>query len=43
MHNYSFGSEPTDCFCYVTKQTYYNVEPDPETTQPLRLGSLQQL
>ena len=31
MRNYSFKSEPTDCFYYATKQTYYSAEPDPET------------
>ena len=36
MHNYSFRSESTDCFCYATKQTYYSGEPDPETPQQLR-------
>ena len=43
MHNYSFRSEPTDCFCYARKQTYYSGEPDPESPQKLRWGSLQQL
>ena len=43
MYNYSFRSEPTDCFCYATKQTYYSGEPDPETPQQLRWDSLQQL
>ena len=43
MHNYSFRSETTDCFCYVTKQTYYSGETDPETPQQLRWESLQQL
>ena len=43
MHNYSFRSEPTDCFYYATKQSYYRGEPDPETPQQLRWGSLQQL
>ena len=43
MHNYFFRSEPTNCFFYATKQTYYSGEPDPETPQKLRWGSLQQL
>ena len=43
MHHYSFRSEPTDCFCYATKQTYYSGVSDPETPQQLRWGSLQQL
>ena len=43
MHNCSCRSESTDCFYYATKQTYYSGEPDPETLQQLRWGSLQQL
>ena len=43
MHNYFFRSEHTDCFYYAKKQTYYTGEPDPETPQQLRWGSLQQL
>ena len=38
MYNYSFWSEPNDCFCY-----YYIGETDPEEPQQLRWGSLQQL
>ena len=36
MYDYSFRSEPTDCFCYATKQTYYCGEPDPEMPHQLR-------
>ena len=43
MHNYSFRSEPIDCFCYATKQTYNTRKLDPETQQQLRWGSLKQL
>ena len=43
MHNYSFKSEPTDCFCYATKQTYYSGQSDPETPHQFRWDSLQQL
>ena len=43
MKKYSFRSEPTDYFYYAAKQTYYGGEPDPETPQQLRWGSLQQL
>ena len=42
MHNY-FRSEPTNCFYYATKQTYYSEELHPETVHQLRWGSLQQL
>ena len=43
MNSYSFRSEPTESFHYVTKQTYYRGQPDSETPQKLRWGSLQQL
>ena len=38
MHNYFFMSEPTDCFYYATKQTYYRGESDSETSQQLKMG-----
>ena len=36
MQNYSFWSEPADCFCYATEQTYYGGELGPETPQQIR-------
>ena len=43
MYNYYVRSEPTGCFYYATKQTYYSGEPDPEAPQQLVWGSLQLL
>ena len=39
MYNYSFVSEPSDCFRYVTKQTYHGGELDLETQQQLALSN----
>ena len=43
MPSYSFRLEPTDSFCYVTKQTYDSGEMDPGVPQQLRWSSLHQL
>ena len=43
MHNYSFRSELTNCFCDAAKKTYYGGEAAPEIPQQLRWDSWLQL